>query len=426
MGGARVGSHGGDSRRGARCNRLSSQGELSLHLRGALPADRRAAAVLWRGAALPAGAAARLLVISGRTQGKRTRYASSLLFPLPGIVDGDEVLIPLTGGEGDILLAKRWLGLSLRNDEHRLDYARFYCALRPDGEAATVFTTSRATLPSCASRVGLDREADVGRLRRDVAIRCRHADVGGARPLRAARIVLACAPSRASAHTVRQRSVRCRPEDLGSRRARLLQQDGTDLSGRGAGRGATGARRQDWPATVCDAEGMAAHALSELQERHQSGRVPCDHCSLPDCECSWLGLSDRDLRIPNRSRAARACGGRDRNRRLDDLAEDRLLLLHRLLRADHPADPGCRDVAQRAAHVESSASEGSSLNEFLYGIVVKASSRRERLSARLHEASTRCRFMAHRLDCLPRLRLHIAADELSAAAGGRSARHCAT
>jgi len=40
----------------------------------------------------------------------------------------DEVLIPLTGGEGDILLAKRWLGLSLEDDAQRLDYARFYYA----------------------------------------------------------------------------------------------------------------------------------------------------------------------------------------------------------------------------------------------------------------------------------------------------------
>jgi hypothetical protein len=40
----------------------------------------------------------------------------------------DEVLIPLTGGEGDILLANRWLGLNLENDAQRLDYARFYYA----------------------------------------------------------------------------------------------------------------------------------------------------------------------------------------------------------------------------------------------------------------------------------------------------------
>ncbi len=48
-------------------------------------------------------------------------------------VDEDEVLIPLTGGEGDILLAKRWLGLSLRNDVERLEYARFYCAFSRTG-----------------------------------------------------------------------------------------------------------------------------------------------------------------------------------------------------------------------------------------------------------------------------------------------------
>jgi hypothetical protein len=40
----------------------------------------------------------------------------------------DEVLIPLTGGEGDVWLANRWLGLTLENDATRLDYARFYYA----------------------------------------------------------------------------------------------------------------------------------------------------------------------------------------------------------------------------------------------------------------------------------------------------------
>ncbi len=50
------------------------------------------------------------------------------------VVDDDEVLIPLTGGEGDILLAKRWLGLSLRDDADRLDYARFYCGFARTGK----------------------------------------------------------------------------------------------------------------------------------------------------------------------------------------------------------------------------------------------------------------------------------------------------
>jgi hypothetical protein len=39
----------------------------------------------------------------------------------------DEVLIPLTGGVGDILLATRWLGLELADDAQRLRYARLYC-----------------------------------------------------------------------------------------------------------------------------------------------------------------------------------------------------------------------------------------------------------------------------------------------------------
>jgi hypothetical protein len=42
--------------------------------------------------------------------------------------DHDGVLIPLTGGEGDVLLANRWLGLTLKDDAARLDYARFYYA----------------------------------------------------------------------------------------------------------------------------------------------------------------------------------------------------------------------------------------------------------------------------------------------------------
>jgi hypothetical protein len=49
-------------------------------------------------------------------------------------VDEDEVLVPLTGGEGDMRLAKRWLGLSLRDDAQRLDYARFYCAFARTGD----------------------------------------------------------------------------------------------------------------------------------------------------------------------------------------------------------------------------------------------------------------------------------------------------
>ncbi len=43
-------------------------------------------------------------------------------------VAGDEVLIPLTGDRGDILLANRWLNRRLEDDEQRLDYARFFYA----------------------------------------------------------------------------------------------------------------------------------------------------------------------------------------------------------------------------------------------------------------------------------------------------------
>jgi hypothetical protein len=43
-------------------------------------------------------------------------------------VAGDEVLIPLTGDRGDILLANRWLNRRLDGDEQRLDYARFFYA----------------------------------------------------------------------------------------------------------------------------------------------------------------------------------------------------------------------------------------------------------------------------------------------------------
>ena len=59
-------------------------------------------------------------------------------------VDDDEVLIPLTGGEGDVLLAKRWLGLSLRDDGERLDYANSIVA-SPSPGSRRVFITSRAT-----------------------------------------------------------------------------------------------------------------------------------------------------------------------------------------------------------------------------------------------------------------------------------------
>jgi hypothetical protein len=42
-------------------------------------------------------------------------------------IDGD-VLVPLSGREGDCVLAKRWLGLILDDDAKRLSYARFYLA----------------------------------------------------------------------------------------------------------------------------------------------------------------------------------------------------------------------------------------------------------------------------------------------------------
>jgi hypothetical protein len=64
---------------------------------------------------------------SGRKR-KQALERPATFFFLYKAIDGDEILIPLTGGIGDILLANRWLVLDLQNDEDRLDYARFYFA----------------------------------------------------------------------------------------------------------------------------------------------------------------------------------------------------------------------------------------------------------------------------------------------------------
>ena len=59
---------------------------------------------------------------------KQTLQRPATFFFLYKTIIGDEILIPLTGGMGDILLAKRWLNLDLQSDEDRLNYARFYYA----------------------------------------------------------------------------------------------------------------------------------------------------------------------------------------------------------------------------------------------------------------------------------------------------------
>jgi hypothetical protein len=64
---------------------------------------------------------------SGRRRRQRIERLTAFYFLFRDI-DGDEILLPLTGGEGDIVLANRWLGLVLHDDAQRLDYARFYCA----------------------------------------------------------------------------------------------------------------------------------------------------------------------------------------------------------------------------------------------------------------------------------------------------------
>jgi len=66
-------------------------------------------------------------VISGRRRKQHLVAPAAFYFLYKGII-GDEVVIPLTGREGDIKLAKRWLGLTLPDDEQRLNYARFYYA----------------------------------------------------------------------------------------------------------------------------------------------------------------------------------------------------------------------------------------------------------------------------------------------------------
>lgn len=64
---------------------------------------------------------------SGRKR-KQTLQRAATFFFVYKTIAGDEVLIPLTGGVGDILLAKRWLNPDLQNDEDLLNYARFYYA----------------------------------------------------------------------------------------------------------------------------------------------------------------------------------------------------------------------------------------------------------------------------------------------------------
>jgi hypothetical protein len=66
-------------------------------------------------------------VVSGRRR-KQHLVATAVFYLLYKGTIGDELVIPLTGGEGDIKLAKRWLGLTLPDDEQRLNYARFYYA----------------------------------------------------------------------------------------------------------------------------------------------------------------------------------------------------------------------------------------------------------------------------------------------------------
>ena len=64
---------------------------------------------------------------SGRKR-KQTLQRPATFFFLYKAIIGDEVLIPLTGGVGDVLLANSWLNLDLQSDEDRLNYARFYFA----------------------------------------------------------------------------------------------------------------------------------------------------------------------------------------------------------------------------------------------------------------------------------------------------------
>jgi hypothetical protein len=59
---------------------------------------------------------------------KQTLERPATFFFLYKAIAGDEILIPLTGGVGDILLANRWLTLDLQSDEDRLNYSRFYYA----------------------------------------------------------------------------------------------------------------------------------------------------------------------------------------------------------------------------------------------------------------------------------------------------------
>jgi hypothetical protein len=62
-----------------------------------------------------------------RGQRERLEEITTLYF-LFRHVAGDQLLIPLAGGCGNIHLANHYLGLRLDNDQHRMAYARFYCA----------------------------------------------------------------------------------------------------------------------------------------------------------------------------------------------------------------------------------------------------------------------------------------------------------
>ena len=72
---------------------------------------------------LPAGCTLKM-----RRRGAQDLPSPARFYFLYRPVAGNEVLLPLSGRVGDLVIAKRWFGLTIDDDAQRLAYARFYLA----------------------------------------------------------------------------------------------------------------------------------------------------------------------------------------------------------------------------------------------------------------------------------------------------------
>jgi hypothetical protein len=72
---------------------------------------------------LPAGSTLKM-----RRKGARDLHFPARYYFLYRPVSGNEVLVPLSGRIGDLVIAKRWLGLTFDDNAQLLAYARFYLA----------------------------------------------------------------------------------------------------------------------------------------------------------------------------------------------------------------------------------------------------------------------------------------------------------